>query len=231
MLLVGRRIASRYRWRRMQRVEAWETVPRKLERFIITRGPMALRYNGGKTARADEACPFQTGSGQSNGVRPAQNANTLSQRTHHTNHPVSNAWYMPRGTILSHYSKSVINFRQVEQEKVALYRDCASYQINGFGILIRTPPPPKCPICPLQKRTHLQPRAYSSSSASSSTLGAAYLCRASSPPVAICVSVAVVVALAGSGWPVVAAKVDCALALPILPDERLFFFFLAVCTL
>lgn len=70
--------------------------------------------------------------------------------------------------------------------------------------------------------------AYSSSSASSSTLGAAYLCRASSPPVAICVSVAVVVALAGSGWPVVAAKVDCALALPILPDERLFFFFLAV---
>lgn len=113
---------------------------------------------------------------------------------------------------------------------MALYRDCASYRERGSATLVHDISSPKNSILPTEKDLFAS-ITYSSSSASSSTLGAAYLCRDSAPPVAICVSVAVVVALAGSGWPVVAAKVDCALALPILPDERLFFFFLAVCVL
>lgn len=79
----------------------------------------------------------------------------------------------------------------------------------------------------VRKPVHVQQEApYSSSEPSSSTLGAEY------PPgrccagcIVIFVSVAVVVAVAGAGWPVEAAKV----ALEAPTEDFDFFFFLEVC--
>lgn len=173
-------------------------------------------------ARADEAWPTQIGGGRLVGSRLFLMQICLHSENTMSNHPMSNVQFMPRETIISHYSKSMIKIPPSRARKRGTLSRLRAIPNNRRRHFHTRPFPQYQSIAPI---------AYSSSSASSSTLGAAYLCRASSPPVAICVSVAVVVALAGSGWPVVAAKVDCALALPILPDERLFFFFLAVCTL
>lgn len=67
-----------------------------------------------------------------------------------------------------------------------------------------------------------QPPVYSSS-LSSSTRGAVYPERCSGWETT-CVSVAVVTADAGAGWPVAALKVPPAFALPLTPVDADFFF-------